>query len=172
MTLITTFFNQLCHRQWAVWTCTNPVNMVFSLEASVFMMEWVFYWGGVYTEKVKYKFVEVFPISHIPHLNILQWLTQSFREAGSVSDVLTTGRPWVLTMDEVLNISDCIMQSLEETVTASRHLIFINTENTYKSHLHPCMKHRNVTCSGVCNIVDGLETSLPLMKIIFWTLHF
>jgi hypothetical protein len=31
------------------------------------MMERVFYFGGVYTEKVKYKFVEVFPLSHIPH---------------------------------------------------------------------------------------------------------
>jgi hypothetical protein len=103
------------------------VKTVFSLEASVLMTEEMFYCGGVYTEKVKYKFVEVFPISHIPHPNILQWLTQSFREAGLVSDVLTTGRPWVLTVDKVLNISDCKMQSLEETITASRHLIFNNT---------------------------------------------
>jgi hypothetical protein len=75
------------------------------------MVEQVFYCGGVYTEEVKYKFVEMFSISHIPHLNILRQLTDSFRETGSVADVLTTGRPWVLTMDKILNISDCIVQS-------------------------------------------------------------
>jgi hypothetical protein len=130
MTLNTTFFNQLCHRQFSVWTCTNPVKMVFSLEAWVFMVEQVFYYGGVYTEEVKYKFVEMFSISHIPHLNIIAavdgqfhgnwfncWCADNWQDMG-INNGQNTEYLWLH------------YAKPEEIVTASRHLIFINTERT------------------------------------------
>jgi hypothetical protein len=113
--------------------------MVLSLEDRMLMVEQVFYYGDVYTAEVKYKFVRMFLKSDVPHLNIVRQLTDSYKETGSVADVLTSGRPQVLTMDKVLNISDCIMQSPKKLLQQAG-ILYSSTQRALK--IYTCIHAR------------------------------
>jgi hypothetical protein len=47
--------------------------------------------------------------------------------------VLTTGRPWVLTMDKILNISDCIVQS-QRKLWQQAGISYLLTQRGLKNH--------------------------------------
>jgi hypothetical protein len=116
MTLTTTFLQTLV--QWTVSSLDArkcSANSVVTWDPST-LVEHVFRCGGEYTEEVKQKFAEMFPLSHVPRRNTVQQMADKFMENGSVADELRSDKPRELTEDKVLDISDRMMQSPKKSV--------------------------------------------------------
>jgi transposase len=80
--------------------------VVLSIEERVFLVQYVFREGNRYTDLVQEQFAEKFPETPVPHCNVVRWLTEKFRETGSLLDAERIGRPSELNDKNFMEISD------------------------------------------------------------------
>jgi hypothetical protein len=64
-----------------------------SIEERVFLVEYIFREGNMYTDLEQNQFAKKFPETPLPRRNAFRRLTQKFRETGSVLDAERSGRP-------------------------------------------------------------------------------
>jgi membrane protein involved in colicin uptake len=83
--------------------------MVLSIEKHVFLVEYVFQEGNIYTDLVQEQFAEKFPETPVPHHNAVCRLTVKFHKTGSVLDAEQSGRPSKLNEKKLMDISDSML---------------------------------------------------------------
>jgi hypothetical protein len=87
------------------------LTTILSFEERVFLTEYVFREGNTYTDLMQKQFAEKFPVRSLTHRNAFRWLTEKFRETGSVLDDEWTGRPSKLNDKKFMDISDSMLRS-------------------------------------------------------------
>jgi hypothetical protein len=69
--------------------------VVLSIKERVFLVEYVFLEGSIYTDLVQEQFPEKFPETPVSYRNAFRRLVEKFHETGSVLDAERSGRPSV-----------------------------------------------------------------------------
>jgi hypothetical protein len=80
--------------------------MVLSIEERVFLVDYVFREGNIYTDLVQEHFAEKFPETPVPHRSAVRRLTEKYRETGLVLDAERSGRPSKLNDKKSIDISN------------------------------------------------------------------
>jgi transposase len=90
--------------------------MVLSIEERVFLVEYVFREGNIYTDFVKEQCAEKFPETPVPHHSAVRRLIEKFRKTGSVLDAERSKRPSELNDKKLMDISDSELWSPSESL--------------------------------------------------------
>jgi transposase len=87
--------------------------MVLSIEERVFLVEYVFQAGNIYTDLVQEQCAQKFPETPVPHRNAVRRLIEKFHETVSVLDAERSGRPSKLNDKKLMDISDYAAESIK-----------------------------------------------------------